>query len=107
MPDDRRVMFETTLPINREMETRMVEYFYNLAQKIHLDLGYGGAPGNYTFDSWLWKRLAWMNRYHNDFSDRLHFPPERDGVLFRMCNKSLNMCKQFVGGYHAALTSSL
>lgn len=107
MPDDRRVMFETTLPINREMETRMVEYFYTLAQKIHLDLGYAGAPGSYTFDSWLWKRLAWMNRYHNDFSDRLHLPPERDGVLFRMCNKSLNMCKQFVGGYHAALTTSL
>lgn len=107
MPDERRVMFETTLPIDRETETRMVEYFYNLATKIHQDLGYGGAPGNYTFDSWLWKRLAWMNRYHNDFSDRLHFPPERDGVLFRMCNKSLNMCKQFVGGYQAALTSSL
>lgn len=107
MPDDRLVMFETTLPIDRAMETRMVEYFYNLAQKIHLDLGYAGAPGCYTFDSWLWKRLAWMNRYHNDFSDRLHLPPERDGVLFRMCNKSLNMCKQFVGGYHAALTSSL
>lgn len=108
MPDDdRRVMFETTLPIDKEMETRMVEYFYNLALKIHQDLGYGGAAGSYIFDSWLWNRLAWLNRYHNDFRDRLHLPPERDGVLWRMCNKSLNMCKQFVGGYHAALTSSL
>jgi hypothetical protein len=108
MPEDaRRVMFETTLPIDLDTETRMVEYFYNLALKIHQDLGYAGAPGNYAFDSWLWKRLAWMNRYHNDFSDRLYLPPERDGVLFRMCNKSLNMPKQFVGGYHAALTSSL
>ena len=54
MPEDaRRVMFETTLPIDRDMETRMVEYFYNLAQKIHLDMGYAGAPGSYTFDSWL------------------------------------------------------
>jgi len=107
MPDDRRVMFETTLPIDRDMETRMVEYFYNLALKIHQDMGYAGSPGDYGFDTWLWKRLSWMNRYHNDFRDRLWLPPERDGVLFRMCNKSLNMPKQFVGGYHAALTSSL
>jgi hypothetical protein len=107
MPDERRVMFETTLPIDRDMETRMVEYFYNLALKIHQDLGYAGSPGDYAFDSWLWKRLAWMNRYHNDFSDRLYLPPERDGVLFRMCNKSLNMPKQFVASYQAALTSNL
>lgn len=108
MPEEaRQVMFESTLPIDAAMEKRMVEYFYQLALKIHQDLGYADAPGTYNFDSWLWKRLAWMNRYRGDFSDRLFLPPERDGVLFRMVNKSLNMCKQFVGGYHAALTSSL
>ena len=107
MPDDLQVCVKTTLPINREMESQMVNYFWQLTDKEHRDMGYAGAPNTYIFDSWLWLRLSWMNRYENDFSDRLALPPQRGGLLYAKSNKSLNFPKQFVKSYHAGATADL
>lgn len=107
MADDLQVCVKTTLPIDRETEGRMVNYFWQLAGKQHLDMGATGTPNAYVFGSWLWKRLSYMNRYENDFSDRLYLPPQQGGALYAKSNKSLNFPKQFVKSYHAAATGDL
>lgn len=82
-------------------------WLWTTVDKLHRDLGYGGAPNAYIFDSWLWRRLSWLNRYENDFSDRVHLPPNRGGELYKLSNRSLNFPQQFVNGYHAGATADL
>lgn len=82
-------------------------WLWTTVDKLHRDLGYGGAPNAYIFDSWLWRRLSWLNRYENDFSDRVHLPPNRGGELYKLSNRSLNFPQQFVNGYHAGAAGDL
>ena len=82
-------------------------WLWTTVDKLHRDLGYGGAPNAYIFDSWLWRRLSWLNRYEHDFSDRVHLPPNRGGELCKLSNRSLNFPQQFVNGYHAGATADL
>lgn len=85
----------------------MGQWLWTTVDKLHRDLGYGGSPNAYIFDSYLWRRLSWLNRYENDFSDRVHLPPNRGGELYKLSNRSLNFPQQFVNGYHAGATTDL
>ena len=104
---DLQTCVRTTLPIDRATEDAMGLWLWTTVDKLHRDLGYGGAPNAYIFDSYLWRRLSWLNRYEHDFSDRVHLPPNRGGELYKLSNRSLNFPQQFVNGYHAGATADL
>lgn len=104
---DLQVCIRTTLKLDRAKEDAFVNWAWQVVDKQHRDLGYGGAPNTYTFGSWLWNSLAYLNRYENDFSDRLHLPPQQGGELYKLSNRSLNFPKQFVNSYHAGATADL
>jgi hypothetical protein len=104
---DLQTCVRTTLPIDRAMEESMANWLWTTADKLHRDLGYGGAPNAYIFDSHLWKRLSAMNRFEGDFSDRVHLPAAKGGELYKLSNRSLNFPQQFVRGYHAGATADL
>lgn len=106
-PAELQVCVKTTLPIDRDMEDAMKTYFWQLVDKTHKDEGYAAWPNTYTYGSFLWKRLSWMQRFENDFSDRLYLPREEGGELFQMSNRSLNFPKQFVDSHHANTTEDL
>lgn len=108
MDSSLAVCIKTTLPIQREVEDRMITHLWMVADKQHRDMGgIVGSPGSYVFGSWLWLRMAWQQRYENDFSDRLALPPQKGGELYRLSNKSLNFPKQFVRMHHAGATADL
>lgn len=104
---DLQVCIRTTLRISREQEDAFAQWAWQVVDKEHTDLGYGGAANAYIFGSWLWRTLSFMQRHENDFSDRLFLSPKDGGELYKLSNKSLNFPKQFVGSYHAGATADL
>ncbi len=95
-----KVIVQSSLRLSGAREQELIAFCVNSLAAIKLERGHIG-PGQYTRDSWMWRRAIATARYNNDYRDRLSDPSTN---VFRNRNLTWNMCKVFTNQNKARMS---